>query len=215
MKGFYNSIRFKKETIRFFCENTRLIIMSFFLLLGVLFGVICFKNNWFSAGFNAADSFSGFYLSRSQMSKLSVFANSLSSNLIYLALCCFCSFHLFGKPLSFAIPFVKGLGLGCVCSAAYSALGVGGIAFCALIILPGGFISSVGLIFACLSAGDFSGEIYSRIFYKSDAESGERVSFREFLKKYSIKNIKYILVMILSSITECAVTSLFLSAFSM
>ena len=40
MKGFYNSIRLKKETLRFFYDNSRLIFMALFLLLGVLFGVV-------------------------------------------------------------------------------------------------------------------------------------------------------------------------------
>ena len=209
MKGFYNSIRLKKETLRFFYDNSRLIFMALFLLLGVLFGVVMEKNNWFSGMYDPVSVFSDFVSTRMKMSAFGVFLSSLCSNLIFLLLSYFCGAFLFGKPLCFFVPFFKGLGIGCVCSAAYSVLGVNGVAFSALIILPGGLISSLTLLFSCLSAYDISAKLYKDFF------KGEGSGFPELFKKYCFKYIKYISIMSMSSLTECAVTSLFLSAFSM
>ena len=64
MKGFYNSIRLKKETLRFFYDNSRLIFMALFLLLGVLFGVVMEKNNWFSGMYDPVSVFSDFVSDR-------------------------------------------------------------------------------------------------------------------------------------------------------
>ncbi len=209
MKGFYNSIRFKKETLRFFYQNARLIFMALFLLFGVIIGVIMVKNNLFSGRYEPQSVFSDFVSTRMKMSAFGVFLSSLCSNLIFLSLSYFCGAFLFGKPLCFFVPFFKGLGIGSVCSAAYSVLGVNGVAFSALVILPGGVISSLTLLFSCLSAFDISARLYKDFF------KGEGDGFSEQFKKYSFKYIKYISIMILSSLTECAVTSLFLSAFSM
>ena len=67
MKGFYNSIRLKKETLRFFYDNSRLIFMALFLLLGVLFGVVMEKNNWFSGMYDPVSVFSDFVSTRMKM----------------------------------------------------------------------------------------------------------------------------------------------------
>lgn len=107
MKGFYNSIRLKKETLRFFYDNSCLIFMALFLLLGVLFGVVMEKNNWFSGMYDPVSVFSDFVSTRMKMSAFGVFLSSLCSNLIFLLLSYFCGAFLFGKPLCFFVPFAR------------------------------------------------------------------------------------------------------------
>ena len=120
MKGFYNSIRLKKEVLGFFYKNTRFIFMSLSLVLGVLAGTLAFKSGFFSDGSLYSNLFSSFVSSRTKLSAFGIFLNSFAGNLIFLLVSFCCGLFLFGKPLSFAVPFFKGVGLGCICSSAYS-----------------------------------------------------------------------------------------------
>ena len=209
MKGFYNSIRLKKEVLGFFYKNTRFIFMSLSLVLGVLAGTLAFKSGFFSDGSLYSNLFYSFVSSRTKLSAFGIFLNSFAGNLIFLLVSFCCGLFLFGKPLSFAVPFFKGVGLGCICSSAYSVMGIEGMAFCTLIILPGAFVFSCVLLYCCLSAGQFSSELYNRCF--SDGSE----DFKPKFKKYCIGFIKYISITVFGSLIDCLTVSLFSGAFSL
>ena len=154
MKGFYNSIRLKKEVLGFFYKNTRFIFMSLSLVLGVLAGTLAFKSGFFSDGSLYSNLFSSFVSSRTKLSAFGIFLNSFAGNLIFL------------------------------------------------------FFSCV-LLYCCLSAGQFSSELYNRCF--SDGSE----DFKPKFKKYCIGFIKYISITVFGSLIDCLTVSLFSGAFSL
>ena len=109
MKGFYNSIRLKREIIKFFYQNTRLIFMALSLVVGVLMGTLALKNGWFCDPSQQASSFSRFFSSRSGMTTFQIFLNSFASSLVYLLISFSCGLFLFGKPVSYVLPFIRGI----------------------------------------------------------------------------------------------------------
>lgn len=64
------------------------------------------------------------------------FKNTLFSNLAFLLLPYLLGFSAVGQPFVLSLPFFKGLGLGFFTAQMYTSYGIGGIGFCALIILP-------------------------------------------------------------------------------
>lgn len=208
MKGFYNSIRLKREIIKFFYQNTRLIFMALSLVVGVLMGTLALKNGWFCDPSQQASSFSRFFSSRSGMTTFQIFLNSFASSLVYLLISFSCGLFLFGKPVSYVLPFIRGIGIGTVCSSAYSVMGISGLAFCSLIVLPGNFISAAAFLFSCVNTCRFSGELFKDCF------TGREDGFKHRFKKFCYGYIKYISITVIGSLTDCVTASLFIGAFS-
>ncbi len=73
MKGFYNSIRLKKEVLGFFYKNTRFIFMSLSLVLGVLAARWPLKAVSFPTGVYTQIFFSSFVSSRTKLSAFEFF----------------------------------------------------------------------------------------------------------------------------------------------
>lgn len=210
MKGFYNSIRIKKDLVSFVAENLRLIIMTASLLLGLILGAIVIRNGWFSDSFKISELFENFVAERSSDSVFKTVLGSLSTNFIYIAAAYFAGVFAFGVPVSLALPLIKGIGVGWVCGYVYMAFGLKGVAFAMLIIIPNAFISSLVLLHACTAAFGFSKKLFG-IFFKDEVCH----DFKLLFSKYSVKFLIFVLAMIFSSVIDAIMSGVFIGVFGL
>ncbi len=100
---------------------------------------------------------------RLNQSGLDIFVSSFSSLFIYMLFIEMAALSFWGVV---AIPLLivfKGLGLGLAAGYLYLIYGLKGIAFYILILLPGIFISSVGIVLFSVGAFKFSGKFAKKI----------------------------------------------------
>ena len=210
MKGFYNSIRIKKDTVKFIKDNIILITMFLSVVMGIVIGSLLIRNGWFAEQFNFASVFKNFVSQRSSLSTFKIILFSASSNLGYLCLAYFIGLFAFGTPFSFVLLISKGIGIGTVCGYLYSVFGLKGVAFAILIILPNAFISSVVLSYACNMSYMLSKRLLN-IFIKEDI----CCSLKPVFSKYSSRYLVFILLMLISSIVDAVMSSVFIGVFGL
>ena len=162
MKGFYNSIRLKKEVLGFFYKNTRFIFMSLSLVLGVLAARWPSKAVSFPTGSLYSNPF--FFLCKLENKAFAgIFLNSFAGNLIFsfgfpFAAACF--FSESRCPLPFFL--FQRLGLGWCLLVGIFRHGHRGNGILHPDHFTRAFVFSCVLLYCCLSAGQFSSELYNR-----------------------------------------------------
>ena len=104
-------------------------------------------------------------------SNLEIFTSSLLSLSFFSLLIEFVTLSFFGALLIPVLIAFKGLGIGMTAGYLYLIYGLKGIAFYILILLPGIFVSSIGLIIFAAESFKFSCKFAKKIFPKSDGIS--------------------------------------------
>ena len=152
-----------------FSKNYRTIIfLSILLLLGMVLGTISISAVNMDFIYKVDFLFLNDFKERIASSNLEIFTSSLLSLSFFSLLIEFVTLSFFGALLIPVLIAFKGLGIGMTAGYLYLIYGLKGIAFYILILLPGIFVSSIGLIIFAAESFKFSCKFAKNIFPKSD-----------------------------------------------
>ncbi len=187
--------------MEFLSENKSLIALIFSLILGIIMAVTSFSNNAFLK--NLCDSFFAFYKSEHfSLSFGTVFYKSLLFGLTYLCLTFVFGTTMLGIIFLPLLNFTFGIYFGCVSSYICSAYSFIGVAFNAVVLIPGSIILTVALIFAAKESLQFSFSV-AKTTFSSAVYNDLPIRFKGICVKYII----LIVAVIISAIADAFFTT--------
>ena len=148
-------------------NNKLLIFLSLTLFAGMVFGSLSVNSLSMEVVHKLDFLFSSDFQERINQSSLDVFVSSLSTSAFFILGMEIVALSFWGAALVPSVLFFKGLGLGLTAGYLYSIYGLKGVAFYILILLPGIFISSVGLVLFSVDAVKFSCKFAGKILPKA------------------------------------------------
>ncbi len=204
--------RFKKQwlnqVVQYSFHNSRIILMTASLLLGVLIGSLVIRNSAVMQSLSLGDHFNQYVTIRSSANLLVIFSHSFFTTAIYLLLAYVLGLCLYGCIPSVLLPLFRGLGIGAVCGYIYGTYGLKGAAFALLLLLPFTFCYSLILLIGCREALIFSASMFN--LYTKRLSSNH---VPHSLKKYNIRFLVLLLFHVAVSIPDCLLTRLFINVF--
>lgn len=132
------------------------VLLAVALLLGVACGALLSRQAAPQVLTQLDFLFNSNYALRSTMSQGAVFAASVASSAIFILGCLLCGLSVWGAFLLPALPFLRGLGLGMTAGFLYVSGAWSGVAFYAVVLLPGAFVSCIAIILAAQESLFFS-----------------------------------------------------------
>lgn len=140
-------------------QNCLFVFLVGAALIGVLMGVIsqCFMSDDFLGQISEAQN--NFLEIRRNSDYIVVLIRSFSATTMFLGAAFVMGFSAIAQPLEFAVPVVKGMGLGVTMAQAYSQSGRSGIAACALLVVPSAVISTYAVIIGAREAVKMSNRL--------------------------------------------------------
>ncbi|OJU11706.1 MAG: hypothetical protein BGN88_07320 [Clostridiales bacterium 43-6] len=209
MKGRIITRDYGKQLNHFLKGNRGMLLMAFLLLLGMLIGTLFIKNpNAYTTNY-VSSLFGDFLSARRGQPFLNTLFISFFSVLPFLLALYISGLCALGMPACIFIPAFRGLGLGLTAGYLYATLSLKGIAFFALIIIPGAFISSIVLILAGRESLRFSSEMFKILL-----PSVRPNTLHEEFRRYSIKFLVLVLILFASSIMDALMSAAFFGFFS-
>ena len=188
-----------------FSKNYRTIIfLSILLLLGMVLGTISISAVNMDFIYKVDFLFLNDFKERIASSNLEIFTSSLLSLSFFSLLIEFVTLSFFGALLIPVLIAFKGLGIGMTAGYLYLIYGLKGIAFYILILLPGIFVSSIGLIIFAAESFKFSCKFAKKIFPKSDG-----ISIWNEFKNYIHKIGCAFVIMLFSSLLDVGFMAMF------
>ena len=170
--------------MEFLSENKSLIALIFSLILGILVAVTSIKNNEFSN--KLCDTLFAFYKSEHfSLSFGMVFYKSLLFGLTYLCLAFVFGTTMLGIIFLPILNFAFGIYFGCVSSYICDAFSFIGVAFNAVVLIPGSIILSVALVFAAKESMQFSFSV-AKTTFSSATFNDLPIRFKGICIKYII-----------------------------
>ena len=188
-----------------FSKNYRTIIfLSILLLLGMVLGTISISAVNMDFIYKVDFMFLNDFKERIASSNLEIFTSSLLSLSFFSLLIEFVTLSFFGALLIPVLIAFKGLGIGMTAGYLYLIYGLKGIAFYILILLPGIFVSSIGLIIFAAESFKFSCKFAKKIFPKSDG-----ISIWNEFKNYIHKIGCAFVILLFSSLLDVGFMAMF------
>lgn len=188
-----------------FSKNYRTIIfLSILLLLGMVLGTISISAVNMDFIYKVDFLFLNDFKERIASSNLEIFTSSLLSLSFFSLLIEFVTLSFFGALLIPVLIAFKGLGIGMTAGYLYLIYGLKGIAFYILILLPGIFVSSIGLIIFAAESFKFSCKFAKKIFPKSDG-----ISLWNEFKNYIHKIGCAFVILLFSSLLDVGFMAMF------
>lgn len=188
-----------------FSKNYRTIIfLSILLILGMVLGTISISAVNMDFIYKVDFLFLNDFKERITSSNLEIFTSSLLSLSFFALLIEFVTLSFFGALLIPVLVTFKGLGIGMTAGYLYLIYGLKGIAFYILILLPGIFVSSIGLIIFGAESFKFSCKFAKKIFPKSDG-----ISLWSEFKNYIHKIGCAFVILLFSSILDVGFMAMF------
>ena len=187
-------------------KNSRIFILVVLFCAGLLLGALSLNNNYEIT--EKIDEITESLLVLKKEGDISeIFFSSLISNFIFILISIFLGFSLVGYPFIWWIPLVKGLGIGILTGYLYSYFSFKGVGYSLIIIYPAMIVSTFALILSCNDS-----IIYSKnAFMKSIKGRGEFE--KDETKIYIIRNIIYLLIVIVSSVADTLLAKIFSNLF--
>lgn len=177
-------------------ENGIIITLTFLFVFGIVLGsVFCGYSD--SILVFSKSSFANFIDVRATSSFIKIFINSFLYSLIYCGVVFISGTSVVGTILVPTTVFFKGLSYGAVCGFMYLEYSLKGISFNALIYIPSSIIYVFSLIIFSREATNFSLSL-AKLF----SPSGVCISIYNEFKKYFIRFLIFLLVVLLSSIID-------------
>ena len=128
--------------------------------------------------------FDDFFGTLSSVSFLRLAVNSGAYNMIFIFISMLLGLCAAGSIFLYALPFVKGLGIGCVCSFIYSEYALKGVLYCSLIVFLPALVQLISILLACSESRLMSGDIL-RLIDKKETEN-EEISVKFYILRYLI-----------------------------
>lgn len=173
-----------KENI-FSSENNKKypIMFTVWAMIGIVSGVVCetiFSDVYTTISVNYVDYLSNLGLSNT----LTIMLNCTAYNAVFILMAMFLGMSVSGTIIIYMIPFVKGLGIGCVCSYIYSAYAIKGVLYCSLIVFPAALIQLIAIILACSESRQMCGDITNLVSKKEKENVKIEIDF--YILRYMI-----------------------------
>lgn len=186
--------------IDFLGRNNVMLFLTGILIIGMLTGCLIFgssnsvsefASNWFSAFLNIR-KMTGFF---------NVLISVFWSYIPFQLACYFCGTSVIGSVITPFIVALRGFFLGLLTSFAFSEYGLLGIAFNGLIVIPASIVCALAMLLSAKEALAFSFGLF-----KLSLPTGETHQFYNDFKKYSIRNLIYLLILIAASFIDAAIS---------
>lgn len=163
-------------------KNKLFSLLVLFLLVGMAFGAyyarFADENTLINLDFFLASNFK----MRTDPSIITTFMVSLTSSFIFILTAFLMSLCVYGTVLLPLLPFYRGFGIGLTAGYLYSTYGLKGIGFHFLVLLPGVFISAVGIIMSTRESILLSIKLAEKVFPNSNLDK-VWPNFKSYLKK--------------------------------
>ncbi|MCL2509029.1 MAG: stage II sporulation protein M [Oscillospiraceae bacterium] len=130
-------------------SNRRVLLLTLIFAAGMLIGAGVVRSNADSLIVKLLTLFNNYREVKEAQSIIVNFCNSFINSFIYLLVVYCAGLCAVGTPLIYAVPMIRGLGLGIISGYLYNAYALKGVGYSALIIYPGVIFSVVALLTAC------------------------------------------------------------------
>lgn len=159
-----------------------LIILALFAA-GMIIGASIMKDYTVSDDLTVTfkNIFSIFTQSRSGNNAATIFLNSFSVNIIFMAVLFFSGINLLGIPIVISMPIIRGLGYGMLSGYLINTYRMNGLGYYLLTIFFGGVIAVITLSLSCMTSIIMSSDILAVVFNKKQADKSAIISY---LKHY-------------------------------
>ena len=174
-------------------QNGVLITVTVLFIFGIFTGSMLFRYLPSIVEFSK-NSFLHFFSSRNNASFFKIFIFSFLSALFYSGIIYISGTSVVGTILAPAVIFLKGFEKGAICAYLYFTYSLMGIAFNAIIIIPCSIVYIFSLILFSREATYFSLSL-ARLF----TPKGTSISIYSEFKKYCLKFLLYLLLILISS----------------
>lgn len=192
------------EIINFSKNHKAIIFLSVLLIVGMVFGTVSISTVNMDFIYKVDFLFLNDFNSRVSGTHLEIFTSSLLSLTAFSLLIEFVTLSFFGALLIPILTIFKGLGIGMTAGYLYLIYGLKGIAFYILILLPGIFVSSIGIIIFSAESFKFSCKFAKKLLPKSDST----VLWSEF-KSYIHKIGCAFVILLFSSLLDVGFVAMF------
>lgn len=194
-----------KYEITSFGKNHKIIIfLSILMAAGMVFGTVAVSAVSMDFIYKIDFLFLNDFNARISSTHLEIFISSLLSLFVFSLVIEFFTLSFFGAVIIPVIVAFKGLGIGMTAGYLYMIYGLKGIVFYILILLPGIFISSVGIIIFAAESFKFSCKFAKKILPKS----GNEPVWNEF-KNYLHKIGCAFVILLISSLLDVGFMAMF------
>lgn len=191
-------------------QNKLLILLTTTTLIGIYIGCILIKKDYSLSCRFASDTFADFLSLRcADNTFFKILFSSLLTAVIYAILIFLGGTSFVGILFSPTVLFIKSVLLGTFSAYIYSAYGLKGIAFNVLIFIPCNLFLLLGLILAVKESVCFS-----LTLAKLTMPQGYAVSIFNNFKKYCMRFLVVLLLLLLSSILDAFCSSVFIKFFN-
>lgn len=184
-------------------ENSKIILLFFQLIAGMLFGAfVSGKNN------EALKGIADAYIRLRNAGFISDFINSFAVNGAFIIISVFLGFSLIGCPLIYLLMFFRGLGIGSFCGYMYLKYKLTGIGYSLLTVYPSLIIAVFALIMSCRNSGEYSMNAYEK------AVKGRGQFEKDETKIFIFRQAVFLAITALSSLIDAVFALAFSSFFT-
>ena len=198
----------RKNMLRLILENKLVSLLVLFLLVGMTMGSICakFADNDFIDSLDFL--FASNLKTRAEQAMVDTFVASFTSSFVFTAALILMGLSAWGIFLIPFVSFFRGFGLGLIAGFLYSSYGFKGILFHILVLLPGIFVSSIGIIIESRESLNLSAKIISQL-----SPRGILSGNRQNIRTYFMRSGYVFIILAVASFIDMTFNSLFIGLF--
>lgn len=198
----------KKNIFKIISKNKLISLLVLILLIGMITGTICAK----FANDNLINDLDFLFASnlktRSEQSMIDTFVASFTSSFVFATTLILMGLSIWGIVFIPFIPFIRGFGLGLIAGFLCSNYGLKGILFHILVLLPGVFISSIGIVLEARESIKLSARMTASL-----SPHGNISNKWQNLKTFFMRSGYIFIILAISSIADMIFTALFSGLF--
>lgn len=179
---------FDEKRMNYLKKNGLLILLMILFMMGMIYGSLMVKSQFFSP--LSLSDIQENYIKNSD-TFLGILFSSFFSNYLFVLIPYLLGYSSISQIITVFIPLFNGLGLGLSMGFLYSNLGLGGIGYSLLIIVPQTAVSLFAIFIACRESIKLS-----NLFLKG-VKNSDSINF-DIIKLY---NIKFVVLTIITAIS--------------
>ncbi len=141
--------KISQKTVQNMLGSWQLLLLLAILTCGMVFGAALLKHSQGAAAEKILELLEQYRLLRETQSLLETFCNAMLLTLLLTGLAYMGGLCAVGLPVLVCLPFLKGLATGVISGYFYSTFALKGLGYSLLLICPGAFLSSLGLLLCC------------------------------------------------------------------
>lgn len=202
-------INFRKFKVnKFFKINKIVFLMCLLFVIGLIIGLVLLSKNKAVLAFSKK-VFSDYFILRSKKSFFKIFFSSFLSSLVFLLFIFVSGASVLGV---ITVPFfvtAKGFLFGILCGYAFNTFSLKGVAFNAMILIPGSIVGLISYLFAAKHSVLFSCDFIKLIFPKS-----RPINLFGGFRDYTYKYFTVVCFTLISALSDAAVSHFFIKFFN-